>query len=114
MAMLGLLLLLSLLTSMWQSGAQAPYAHPTEISASATTADPQDGEKYLQEENPAKLRRVAKVRIAPSVQTAADDQPITVTLAVSPARSLIPAATTDIARSAPGRRQQRGQAPPLA
>lgn len=112
--MLGLLLLLSLLCSLWQSGAQAALAHLTEISASATDADRQGDEKYLQEENPAKLRRVAKVRIALAVQNQPADHLIPASTAASPARSLIPAAITDIARSAPGRRQQRGQAPPLA
>ena len=114
MAMLGLLLLLSLLSSLWQSGAQAAFAHLTEISASATDADRQGDEKYLQEENPAKLRRVAKVPIALAAPSEPADHLILAAMAASPARSLIPATITVIARSAPGRRQQRGQAPPLA
>ncbi|MGE8225753.1 MAG: hypothetical protein ACN6RK_08205 [Stenotrophomonas sp.] len=111
-----LLLLLSLLAGLCQNGIQfsrlglAQNGH-----ASAPAEERQGGERHLEEESPAKLRRVAQLRAPraalplPSVQqllSAADD--------FSPIRTVIPASEPVIAHALASPRQQRGQAPPLS
>ena len=111
-----MLLLLSLLAALCQSGTQLSRLGLAEAGhASAPAEERQGGERHLEEESPAKLRRVAQLRAPsavqplPSVQqllSAADD--------VSPIRTVIPASTPIIALALASPRQQRGQAPPLS
>lgn len=111
-----MLLLLSLLAGLCQSGAQfsrlglAQNGH-----ASAPAEERQGGERHLEEESPAKLRRVAQLRApraalplpsVPQLLSAADD--------FSPIRTVIPASEPVIAHALASPRQQRGQAPPLS
>ncbi len=111
-AALCLLLLLSLLASLWQVGQHAPR-HGIAAASSATGEERPGGETHLEEESPAKLRRVASLR-APR---AAQSHPAQVSGhhdAGRLARSLIPPAPRQAHHALTSPRQQRGQAPPLA
>lgn len=111
--LLGLLLLFALPTPLWQDGAQATTSAPAGISTPAAGTDLPGGGNPLAQENPATLHRVAKPRLTPAASAKPADPLRVSRLPASPANTLVPAATGDIARPAPGRRQQRGQAPPL-
>lgn len=111
--LLGLLLLFALPTPLWQDGAQATTSAPVGISTPATGTDLPGDTNPLPQENPATLRRVAKPRLTPAASVKPADPLLVSRLPASPANARVPAATSDIARPAPGRRQQRGQAPPL-
>ncbi|PZU28795.1 MAG: hypothetical protein DI584_04825 [Stenotrophomonas sp.] len=113
---LGMLLLLSLLAALCQSGTQLSRLGLAQNGhASAPAEERQGGDRHLEEESPAKLRRVAQLRAPraalplPSVQqllSAADD--------FSSIRTVIPASAPVIAHALASPRQQRGQAPPLS
>ena len=111
--LLGLLLLFALPTRLWQDGTQATTSAPVGISTPAAGTDLPGDTNPLAQENPATLRRVAKPRLTPAASVKPADPLLVSRLLVSPANARVPAATSDIARPAPGRRQQRGQAPPL-
>ncbi|WP_303749181.1 hypothetical protein [Stenotrophomonas pigmentata] len=111
-----LLLLLSLLAGLCQNGIQfsrlglAQNGH-----ASAPAEERQGGERHLEEESPAKLRRVAQLR-APraALPLPSVEQLLSAADAFSPIRTVIPASEPVIAHALASPRQQRGQAPPLS
>ncbi|MEG1680849.1 MAG: hypothetical protein RR326_12195 [Stenotrophomonas sp.] len=111
-----MLLLLSLLAALCQSGTQfsrlglAQNGH-----ASAPAEERQGGERHLEEESPAKLRRVVQLRAPRAVQPLPSVQQL-LFLAddFSPIRTLFPASEPVIGHALASPRQQRGQAPPLS
>lgn len=108
------LLLLSLLASLWQVGQHMPRVGMVETTASAPGEERSGGEKLLEEESPAKLRRVASLRAPRAVQSYPALQPQTITVADAADRSMIPASPRQTHHALTSLRQQRGQAPPLA
>ncbi|MGH8055167.1 MAG: hypothetical protein ACREP4_14750 [Stenotrophomonas sp.] len=108
------LLLLSLLASLWQIGQHAPRSGIVESTASASAEERSGGEKQLEEESPAKLRRVAGLRVPRAAQQYPELQGHTFAVAAVLRHSLIPAAPGQPRHTLPSLRQQRGQAPPLA
>lgn len=111
-----LLLLLSLLAGLCESGIQlSRYGMAETDHASAPAEERQGGERHLEEESPAKLRRVGQLRAPRAVQPQPDVQPL-LSAAVddTPIRTAIPASEPVIAHALASPRQQRGQAPPLS
>ena len=111
-----MLLLLSLLAALCQNGAQFSRLGLTQSGhASAPAEERQGGERHLEEESPAKLRRVGQLRAPRAVQPQPDVQPL-LSAAVddTPIRTAIPASEPVIAHALASPRQQRGQAPPLS
>lgn len=112
MAVLGMLLVQALLALLLQGTPRTSFASDAASAVSITGAQPAGDENQLQETQPAKLRRVVKPRAMPAALAGSAGQVLACLNDVVAARSLIPAAIMDVARPAPGRRQQRGQAPP--
>lgn len=108
------LLLLSLLASLWQTGQYAPRIGTVETTASAPGEERSGGEKSLEEESSAKLRRVANLRAPRAMQPYPSLQGHSFTTAAVADHSLIPAAPGQLHHTLPSLRQQRGQAPPQA
>lgn len=107
-----LLLVLSLLASLWQHGAHAPRLGSA--TSTSSSASEERGETPLEEESPAKLRRVASQHTAPAAQPQ-PEVPARITTAMPRiGQVLIPAAVHQAPPSLHSPRQQRGQAPPLA
>ena len=108
------LLLLSLLASLWQAGQHVSRVGTVETTASAPGEERSGGEKSLEEESPAKLRRVASLRAPRALQAYPSLQGYSFTAAAVAHHSLIPAEPGQLHHTLPSLRQQRGQAPPLA
>ena len=111
-----MLLLLSLLAALCQSGTQLSRLGLAQNGhASAPAEERQGGERHLEEESPAKLRRVVQLRVPRAVQPQPSVQPL---LAAEddnrPARALIPLSAPINGHALASPRQQRGQAPPLS
>ena len=112
-----MLLLLSLLAALCQSGTQLSRLSLTEIgNASAPAEERQGGERHLEEESPAKLRRVSQLRAPRAVQPLPSAQQLLLVAEaeVSPIRTVFPASEPVIGHALASPRQQRGQAPPLS
>ena len=111
-----MLLLLSLLAALCQSGTQLSRLGLAEAGhASAPAEERQGGERHLEEESPAKLRRVVQLRASRAVQPQPSVQrPLAATDDRRPARALILTSAPIIAHALASPRQQRGQAPPLS
>ncbi|MCD9087766.1 hypothetical protein [Stenotrophomonas sp. SY1] len=105
-------LLLSLLASLAHAG-PASLRHGLTHAGNSVPAEERGGERHLEEESPAKLRRVASLN-APRV---AQPQPALDTRhlahGVITAGPLMVDSPHKVRHTAPGLRQQRGQAPPL-
>lgn len=106
-----MLLLLSLLASLWQVGQHAPR-HGLTTTSSATPSEERPGEKQLEEESPAKLRRVANLRAPRAAQPYPSQQRTTAVARILDAQIPAPPRQAHHALTSP--RLQRGQAPPLA
>ena len=112
-----MLLLLSLLAALCQSGTPLSRLGLAEAGhASAPAEERPGGERHLEEENPAKLRRVVQLRAPRAVQQQPGVQQL---LAAEggdnrPPRALIPVSAPTIGNALASPRQQRGQAPPLS
>ena len=111
-----MLLLLSLLAALCQSGTQLSRLGLAQNGhASAPAEERQGGERHLEEESPAKLRRVAQLRAPRAVQPQPDvQQLLSAADGAVPIRTLIPASEPVTAHALASPRQQRGQAPPLS
>ena len=111
-----MLLLLSLLAALCQSGTQLSRLGLAEAGhASAPAEERQGGERHLEEENPAKLRRVVQLRAPRTVQPEPGVQQLLAAEGDNrPARALIPVSELVIGHALASPRQQRGQAPPLS
>lgn len=111
-----MLLLLSLLAALCQSGTQLSRLGLTETgNASAPAEERQGGERHLEEQSPAKLRRVSQLRAPRAVQPLPSAQQLLVVGAqTSPIRMLVPSSEPVIGHALASPRQQRGQAPPLS
>ncbi|WP_145974340.1 hypothetical protein [Stenotrophomonas pictorum] len=107
-----MLLLLALVALLLQDTPRRSLASDADSVTSITGAPPAGDEDQLQETRPAKLRRVVKPHAMPAALSGSTGQVLACLNAAVAARSLIPASIMDVARPAPGRRQQRGQAPP--
>jgi len=110
-----LLLLLSLLAGLCESGIQlSRYGAAETGHVSAPAEERQDGERHLEEESPAKLRRVSKLQQSAAAQRAPAVLPV---IAASVPATAAPALFDDahsLGHPLPSLRQQRGQAPPQA
>ena len=111
--LLTVLVLLSMLAGLTAGGAQLVRYGLAEASATAPIEERQGGDRHLEEESPAKLRRVSSLSQAKAAQplpasTArpATPSPTVAQLAILEAHSL--------GHPLPSQRQQRGQAPPQA
>jgi len=107
------LLLLSLMASLWQGGQYTPRAG-TAQTHTAAGEERTGGETQLEEESPAKLRRLATLRAPNAAQPYQANHRQTFPISAVLRHSLIPAAPGQPRHSLPSQRQQRGQAPPLA
>ncbi len=111
------MLLLSLLAALCQSGTQLSRLGQAEAGhASAPAEEHQGGERHVDEESPAKLRRVVQLRAPRAVQPQPGIQQL---LAAEggdnrPARALMPVSEPVMGHALASPRQQRGQAPPLS
>jgi len=110
-----MLLLLSLLAALCQSGTQLSRLGLAQNGhASAPAEERQGGERHLEEESPAKLRRVVQLRAPRAAQPLPSVQQLLFAAdTFSPIRTAIPASAPAIAHALASPRQQRGQAPPL-
>ncbi|WP_449467419.1 hypothetical protein [Stenotrophomonas humi] len=113
-AVLCTLLLLSLLASLWQAGQHVSRVGMVETTASALGEERPGGEKSLEEDPPAKLRRVASpcAPRAPQPYPSLQGHSFTATAVIQ--QLLIPATPGQLHHTLPSLRQQRGQAPPPA
>lgn len=111
-----MLLLLSLLAALCQSGTQfSRLGLAQNDHVSTPSEERQGGERHLEEESPAKLRRGAQLRAPRAVQPQPDvQQLLSAADGAAPIRTVIPASTPIIAHALASPRQQRGQAPPLS
>ena len=111
-----LLLLLSLLASLCQSGSQLGRLGVAENSnASAPAEERQGGERHLEEESPAKLRTASQLRAARAIPPLPSaTQLLLAASGPSPVRVVIPASEPVVGHALASPRQQRGQAPPLS
>ncbi|WP_269791291.1 hypothetical protein [Stenotrophomonas sp. Iso1] len=108
------LLVLSLLASLWQIGQHAPRVGLVETTTAAAGEERSGGEKSLEEESPAKLRRVTRLRAPRAIQLYPSLQGNSFKIAAVAHAPRIPAASGQLHYTLPSQRQQRGQAPPLA
>ena len=111
-----MLLLLLLLAALCQSGTPLSRLGLAEAGhASAPAEERQGGERHLEEESPAKLRRVVQLRASRAVQPQPSVQrPLAAEDDSRPAHALIPVSEPVIDHALASPRQQRGQAPPLS
>lgn len=114
--LLSVLVLLTLFAGLWQAGAQLSSYDLAGTRNSAPAEERQGGERNLEEQSPAKLRRASTVRTV----TAARPQTTAQLVAVQPApirfaptHAALPAANS-LGHPLPSLRRHRGQAPPLA
>ncbi|AMJ57309.1 MULTISPECIES: hypothetical protein [Stenotrophomonas] len=111
-----LLMLLSLLASLCQSGSQLARLGVAENStASAPAEERQGGERQLEEQSPAKLRKASQLRAAIAIPPLPSVKPLLLAATgPSPLRVAIPVSEPVMGHALASPRQQRGQAPPLS